>query len=165
MDIESLDKGLQQMHQWLRAWKGVRAPDIVSSVLNSAAAKLLVKRRKWQESKGCSYINPWGTGFGVLGCSDARDRVYAMAALMDPKIVITVDYHKSPAEIFEEIFEQHLQRTGTFSGTIWNLQTMLRLDDKESIVQRAKQFGSFEWTPLGSLVAKSHVPSPFNSQK
>jgi hypothetical protein len=165
MDIESLDKGLQQVHQWLRAWKSVRAPDIVSSILNSAAAKLLVKRRKWQESRGCSYINPWDSGFGVLGCSDARDRVYAMAALMDPKIVISADYHKSPAEVFEEIFEQHLQRTGTFSGTIWNLQTMLRLDDEEAIVQRAKEFGSLEWAPLGSLGAKSHVPSPVNPQK
>lgn len=129
---------------------------IVATVLNSPGSKLLVKRKKWQESHGRSYINPWDNGFGILGCSDVRDRVYAMAALMDPKVVIAPDYNKNPSDVFKGIFGQHLQRTGTFSGMIWDLQSMLELGDKDPNVQRAKEFGSFEWTPLGTLAASSH---------
>jgi hypothetical protein len=43
-----------------------------------------------------------------MGCADIRDRVYAMSALMDSKLSITLDYTKSPSELFESIFEEHL---------------------------------------------------------
>lgn len=118
------------------------------SILNSPAAKVIAKRKKWQNSSGRSYVNPWDTPFEILGCSDVRDRVYAMTALMDSALAIVPDYNKTPAEIFEGIFEQYIKRNGTFVGAIWNLQSMLELADNEPIVQRARKFGSLEWNPL-----------------
>lgn len=117
-------------------------------LLNSQAARLLAKRKIWQNSDGRSYINPWDTGFGHLGCSDVRDRVYAMLAMMDPKLGIVPDYHKTPSEIFKEIFEQHLKRNGSLTGTIWNLQRILEISEDDPTVQRSKEFGSLEWNPF-----------------
>ena len=120
----------------------------VIAISKSMASRLINKRKKWQDSFGRTYINPWDIENGILGCSDVRDRVYAMASIMDPKLSIVPDYSKTPAEIFKEIFEQHLKRTGAFVGTVWYLQPMLELDDNDPVVQRAKQFGSLEWNPF-----------------
>lgn len=94
-----------------------------------------------------------------MGCEDIRDRVYSMSALMDPKLSITPDYTKSPSELFESIFEEHLRRVGKFCGPIWNLQSMLELGDDEPIVQRVKQYGSLEWLSTGAFATYAHNTS------
>lgn len=159
LHLEAFEEQLSQVRGWLRGRKLIRAPRELARILESPAAKLLAKRNKWHGSHGRSYINPWDSGFGILGCSDVRDRVYAMAAVMDPKLIITPDYSKTPSEVFRDIFEQHLQRTGAFAGTIWNLQSMLELQNNDPVVRHARRFGSFEWTPVGSLASRKIVPS------
>lgn len=135
VQLEYLREGLKRMF----------IPQMVTKILNSPAAKLIAKRKTWQESNGRSYINPWDTGLGILGCSDVRDRVYAMIALMDPSQAVAPDYNNSPSELFKDIFERHLARNGVFFGAIWNLQPMLELDDEEPIIQQAKVYGSLEY--------------------
>lgn len=154
VELEALEARLAQVRTWFRGRKLLIKPPKVVAILESPAAKLLAKRSKWQESRGRTYINPWESGFGILGCSDVRDRVYAMAALMDPNVAVTPDYSKTPSDVFRDIFERHLRRTGAFAGVIWNLQSMLELTDAEPIIRHAKQFGSFEWTPAGSLASR-----------
>lgn len=118
LDIKHPADRLQHMRNWVKSRKFYDIPDIVTKILQSPAAKLIAKRQKWQESHGCSYINLWDSGFGNLGCSDVRGRVYAMAAVMDPKLTVILDYNKTPPNVFKDIFEQHPRRTGAFAGTI-----------------------------------------------
>ncbi|KAF3043817.1 hypothetical protein E8E12_010549 [Didymella heteroderae] len=161
IDIDDLTSRLEYIRSWLKPGESQnRDSTVVRRLLDSPAARLLNKRRMWQDHGGNRFINPWDTASGMLGCSDVRDRVYAMSALMDPELAITPDYNKSPSELFEYIFEQHLKRTGTFSGPIWNLQSMLELGDEEPIVQRARQFGSIEWISRGQLANATTHKTP-----
>lgn len=123
-------------------------PQGVAAILDSPASKLILKREKWRQSHGRSYMNPWDSGFGILGCADVRDRVYAMAALMDPRIAVIPDYNKDAADILRDIFEKHLERNGRLVGTIWNLQALLEIEDGHPVVEKARVHGSLDYNPF-----------------
>ncbi|KAF2999343.1 hypothetical protein E8E13_005650 [Curvularia kusanoi] len=155
-NIDQLCSRIQSISTWMKPGEQIHncpGHEHLSEILESPAARLLAKRRTWQTPDNRRFVIPWDSGFGTLGCADVRDRVYAMSALMDPKLAIIPDYSKSASELFESIFEEHLKRNSTFSGPIWNLQSMFELDDKDPVIQRAKQHGSPEWLSTGTLAA------------
>ena len=82
-----------------------------------------------------SYYIPWlkNTGQNV-GCSDARDRIYAAIAMMDPERSIIPDYDKSTENLFKEFVDCQIN-TNNFTCFYWEvhgLALLLELIDKDS---------------------------------
>lgn len=72
------------------------------------AEMVLIVREKWLNALCREYIDPWDSFGMVLNCTDVRDRVYAMIAIMDPAINIIPDYNKSTRELFVELVDGYI---------------------------------------------------------
>lgn len=105
------------------------ALDIPQRTLSGAVRQVLLKRDSWHDrtSSYREFLVPWGQDWPQLWCSDPRDRIYSVIALMDPAIKIVPDYSKSIAGLFIEIIRQLDPRSESFLDSVLGAAIRLEL--------------------------------------
>jgi hypothetical protein len=80
--------------------------------------------------------------FRDMKCMDARDRVYALLSLLDPKerelMNIEPNYSLSPSELFEKVFKGLCEELmePVYEENLLTLRKVLGLDEEDGAVQK-----------------------------
>ncbi|KAF2995043.1 hypothetical protein E8E13_000964 [Curvularia kusanoi] len=122
---------------WRRAW--IRQECVLANLLEFQCGPFKIKedyvlrthsdilsgsyvlriRHYWYKPDVKVYFDPISARNERSQCSDVRDRVYSILALMDPKKGITPDYSKTTVEVFQEVAEKFI---------VWDRESIFNLD-------------------------------------
>ncbi|XPT00448.1 hypothetical protein M3J09_009601 [Ascochyta lentis] len=115
-------------------------PEHRSASTNCLAREVLFARQAWHQPSNRHFFTPWERYLPLLGCSDPRDRIYAMVAIMDPAFELVPDYNMTAQDLFVAIVDR-----------IWavNEGSRVRLSDIARLLELDFLTTEFkDWPPL-----------------
>jgi hypothetical protein len=130
----------------------------------SIAKEIIARRRNWHKSRGRAYLDPWDPILERSGCSDTRDKIYAMISLMNPGYGIIPDYNKSKEDLFNEIadrsivFDLNIAR----NGNVRRMANILELGQGLLIVREKEKKAYDKLMSMMKLRGAVMPPYPWN---